>query len=74
MVPSSGSISGFRTSSLSPSRKRLDIPAANADYRILDLELDRFAIDDELSVPVMMDGSRVLLRWVDPGFQHLKNE
>lgn len=39
MVPSSGSTSGFRTSSSLPSRKRLDIPAASTDYRILDLSL-----------------------------------
>lgn len=37
-------------------------------------ELDGSSIDDKLTVAVMVNGLGVLLRWVDPGFDHFENE
>jgi len=40
----------------------------------LGLQLDCPSIDDELAVTVKVDRLRVLLRWIDPGFDHFQNE
>jgi len=38
------------------------------------LQLDHLAIHGEPSVPVMVDGLRILLRRVNPGFSHFQDE